>query len=72
MQKPPRYDSPDHDVKIEPRLQGSGGYERATLMLQATTPPTPEVVQALTLRAVALNRELGDPTRAGASAHSVA
>ncbi|MGH6624694.1 MAG: DUF1801 domain-containing protein [Burkholderiaceae bacterium] len=51
--------------EIEPRLKPGGKYEMATLVLQPTTPLTIEVVEALTVRAVALNRELGDPTRLG-------
>lgn len=50
-------------LQIEPRLKPGGKYEMATLELQPTTPLTIEVVHALTVRAVALNRELGDPTR---------
>jgi len=50
-------------LQIEPRLKPGGKYEMATLVLQPSTPLTIEGVQALTVRAVALNRELGDPTR---------
>jgi len=50
-------------MAIEPRLKPGGKYEMATLVLQPTTPLTIEVVRALTMQAVALNRELGDPTQ---------
>ena len=47
---------------IEPRLEGGGKYEMATLKLVQSTPLHRDVVVALVREAVALNRSLGDPT----------
>jgi len=49
---------------IEPRLRGGGKYEMATLQLTPDTPLARDTVLALAREAAALNRALGDPTRA--------
>ena len=49
---------------IEPRLAPGGKYEMATLQLRADTPLERSVVQRLIREAVALDRQLGDPTLA--------
>ncbi|MDP3800924.1 DUF1801 domain-containing protein [Brevundimonas sp.] len=49
---------------IEPRLKPGGQYEMATLSLASGEAVDPETVTALTRAAVALNAELGDPTKA--------
>lgn len=47
---------------LEPRLQPGGKYEMATLELKEDTPLLRTSVLNLVVRAVALNRSLGDPT----------
>ena len=49
---------------IEPRLKPGGKYEMATLVLDASTTIAPQTARALVKEAVALNRKLGDPTKA--------
>lgn len=49
---------------IEPRLKSGGQYEMATLSLAEGETIDPDTVAALTHAAVALNVELGDPTKA--------
>jgi hypothetical protein len=49
---------------IEPRLVASGKYELANLQLLEGDAIAASVVRKLTRHAVALNRRLGDPTRA--------
>ena len=48
---------------IEPRLKPGGKYEMATLVLEPSTPILPQTAHALVKQAVALNRQLGDPTK---------
>lgn len=48
--------------QIAPRLQPGGKYEMATLVLREGESVPPEVVRRLVKEAVALNRQLGDPT----------
>ena len=48
--------------EIESRLKPGGKYEMATVELDASTTMSRDVVRALVEEAVALNRELGDPT----------
>lgn len=48
---------------IEARLKPGGKYEMATLELRHDSPLDQEAVRQLTVEAVRLNRELGDPTR---------
>lgn len=50
---------------IEPRLQASGKYDMATLMLVDGTPLDRSTVIDLVKEAVALNSSLGDPTFLG-------
>lgn len=50
--------------EIEARLKPGGQYEMATLSLACGEAIDPETVTALTRAAVALNAELGDPTKA--------
>jgi hypothetical protein len=50
-------------LNIEPRMQGAGKYELRTLELHADTPFERDTALALVKAAVALNAELGDPTR---------
>ncbi len=47
---------------IEPRLKPGGKYEMATLELREGMTIKPATVRRLTKEAVALNRNLGDPT----------
>jgi hypothetical protein len=54
-------------VAREPRLRPSGKYEMATIVLDADTTIGPTTIRRLTRAAVALNRSLGDPTRAATS-----
>jgi hypothetical protein len=49
---------------VEPRLKPGGKFDMATLVLDASTSIPPETTRALVREAVALNRELGDPTKA--------
>jgi hypothetical protein len=48
---------------LEPRLRPGGKYEMATLELRADSAFDLETVRRLTVEAVELNRQLGDPTR---------
>ena len=48
---------------IEPRLKPGGKYEMATLELTEGMTVSPSTVRRLTEEAVALNAELGDPTK---------
>ncbi len=50
--------------KIEPRLKPGGKYEMATIELVEDSTLGPTTVRRLTRAAVALNRTLGDPTKA--------
>jgi hypothetical protein len=50
--------------RLEPRLKPGGKYEMATIALGDKTTITPAAVRRLTRAAVALNRKLGDPTKA--------
>ena len=50
--------------ELEPRLKPGGKYEMATIALGDKTTITPAAVRRLTRAAVALNRKLGDPTKA--------
>lgn len=52
---------------IEPRLKPGGQYEMATLELREGMTIRPATVRRLTREAVALDRKLGDPTRAARS-----
>ena len=47
---------------LEPRLEGGGKYEMATLVLREGDTITPTVVRRLTREAIRLNATLGDPT----------
>ncbi len=49
--------------RLEPRLKPGGKYEMATIQLLDGSTLSPTTVRRLTRAAVALNRELGDPTR---------
>jgi hypothetical protein len=51
----------------EPRLKPGGRYEMATIVLGADSTIGPTTIRRLTRAAVALNRSLGDPTRAATS-----
>ena len=51
----------------EPRLKPGGKYEMATLELREGMSIESATVRRLTREAVALNRELGDPTRSAKS-----
>jgi hypothetical protein len=53
---------------VEPRLRGGGKYEMATLPLGPDTPLARSTALALAREAAALNRALGDPTRAAVRA----
>ena len=48
--------------EIEPRLKPGGKYEMATIELRRGDTVAAAVVKRLVRKAVALNRELGDPT----------
>lgn len=48
---------------IEPRLEGGGKYEMATLELREGMSVTKTAARRLVKEAVALNQSLGDPTR---------
>ena len=47
---------------LEPRLKPGGKYEMATLEIRQTTVVDVQVMKKLVRAAVALNREVGDPT----------
>ena len=49
--------------ELEPRLRPGGKYEMATITLRSGERVAPAIVRRLTVAAVRLNRELGDPTR---------
>lgn len=49
--------------EIEPRLRPGGKYEMATLELREGMTIKPTTVRRLTREAIALNEELGDPTK---------
>lgn len=49
--------------EIEPRLKPGGQYEMASVILRQGDTIDPATVLALTRAAVALNADLGDPTR---------
>jgi hypothetical protein len=51
---------------IEPRLKPGGKYEMATLELREGMAIAPTTARMLVREAVALNRALGDPTKAAA------
>ena len=51
---------------IEPRLKPGGKYEMATVELREGDTLAPATVQRLTAGAVALNEQVGDPTRLAA------
>ena len=53
--------------EIEPRLKPGGKYEMATFDIREGVTIKPAVVSRLTRQAVALNREVGDPTKAAAA-----
>jgi hypothetical protein len=50
-------------LEIEPRLKPGGKYEMATLEIAEQTPLERDTVVALVTRAIALNKDIGDPTR---------
>jgi hypothetical protein len=50
--------------ELEPRLRPGGKYEMATMEIRRDTEVDPAMVSRLTKDAVALNRRLGDPTKA--------
>lgn len=56
--------------KIEQRLKPGGKYEMATLELRENDRIEPKVVRRLVREAVALNRNLGDPTDIAAYARA--
>lgn len=49
--------------ELEPRLRPGGKYEMATITLRSGERVAPAIVRRLTVAAVRLNRELGDPTQ---------
>jgi hypothetical protein len=49
--------------ELEPRLKPGGRYEMATLHIQADTELDLSIVERLAIKAVELNRSLGDPTK---------
>jgi hypothetical protein len=51
-------------AEIEPRLKPGGKYEMATLDIREGVTIKPAVVSRLVRQAVALNKKLGDPTKA--------
>ena len=51
---------------IEPRLRPGGKYEMATLELKENEVLSSAIARSLVRKAVALNKALGDPTRAAA------
>ena len=54
-------------LEIEPRLKPGGKYEMATLDIREGVTIKPAVVSRLTRQAVALNKKVGDPTKAAAA-----
>jgi len=50
-------------LEIEPRLKPGGQYEMASVILREGETIEPGTVAALARAAVALNAELGDPTK---------
>jgi hypothetical protein len=50
--------------EIEPRLKPGGKYEMATFEIRGGATIKPAVVSRLARQAVALNKEVGDPTKA--------
>lgn len=50
--------------ELEPRLKPGGKYEMASVELREGDTISPATVQRLTADAVALNEQVGDPTRA--------
>ena len=53
--------------EIEPRLKPGGKYEMATFDIREGVMLKPAVVSRLARQAVALNKEVGDPTKAAAA-----
>ena len=53
--------------ELEPRLKAGGKYEMATLELREGDTMTPTLARKLAREAVALNKKLGDPTKAASS-----
>jgi hypothetical protein len=53
--------------EIEPRLKPGGKYEMATFDIREGVTIKPAVVSRLARQAVALNRKVGDPTKAAAA-----
>ena len=53
--------------EIEPRLKPGGKYEMATFDIREGVTIKPAIVSRLTRQAVALNKEVGDPTKAAAA-----
>ena len=49
---------------LEPRLKPGGKYEMATLEIREDTPVSLAVVRRLAKEAAALNKKIGDPTKA--------
>lgn len=54
-------------LDIEPRLKGGGKYELRTLELKKGDDIAPAHARRLAKEAAALNRKVGDPTKAGKS-----
>src|SRR5207344_2933954 len=52
--------------EIEPRLKPGGKYEMATLEIREGVTVKPAIVSRLAREAVALNKKVGDPTKAAA------
>lgn len=50
---------------VEPRLKPGGKFELANIVLREGDAIAPDLVARLVREAVALNRELGDPTKRG-------
>jgi hypothetical protein len=53
--------------KIEPRLKPGGKYEMATFEIREGVTIKPAIVSRLARQAVALNKKVGDPTKAAAA-----
>jgi hypothetical protein len=51
-------------MEIEPRMKGGGKYELRTLELKKGDAIAPALASRLAKEAAALNRKLGDPTKA--------
>jgi hypothetical protein len=49
---------------IEPRLKAGGKYEMATFEIREDTPVSLAVVRRLAREGAALNKKIGDPTKA--------